>query len=57
MQAFTPILAKEKLTVPAGDLAAGELRYRADVGGETARVVEQGPIRSAPSTPRATGAT
>ena len=43
MQAFTPILAKEKLTEPAGDLAAGELRYRADIGGETARVVEQGP--------------
>jgi len=43
MQAFTPKLAKEKLTEPAGDLAAGALRYRADIGGETARVVEQGP--------------
>jgi len=43
MQAFTPKLAKEKLAEPAGDLAAGELRYRADIGGETAWVVEQGP--------------
>ena len=43
MQAFTPKLAKEKLTEPAGDLAAGALRYRADIGGETAWVVEQGP--------------
>jgi tetratricopeptide (TPR) repeat protein len=43
MQAFTQKLAKEKLTEPAGDLAAGELRYRADIGGETAWVVEQGP--------------
>ena len=43
MQAFTPKLAKEKLTEPAGDLAAGELRYRADIGGEPAWVVEQGP--------------
>ena len=43
MQAFTPKLAKEKLTEPAGDLAAGELRYRADIGGDTAWVVEQGP--------------
>jgi len=43
MQAFTPKLAKEKLTVPAGDLEAGELRYRADIGGETAWVVEAGP--------------
>jgi len=43
MQAFTPKLAKEKLTEPTGDLAAGKLRYRADIGGDTARVVEQGP--------------
>jgi tetratricopeptide (TPR) repeat protein len=43
MQAFTPKLAKEKLTEPAGDLAGGDLRYRADIGGETAWVVEQGP--------------
>jgi tetratricopeptide (TPR) repeat protein len=43
MQAFTPKLAKEKLTEPAGDLAAGTLRYRADIGGENAWVVEQGP--------------
>ncbi len=43
MQAFTPKLAKEKLTEPSGDLAAGKLRYRADIGGETAWVVEQGP--------------
>ena len=43
MQAFTPRLSKEKLTEPLGDLAAGALRYRADLGGETAWVVEQGP--------------
>jgi tetratricopeptide (TPR) repeat protein len=43
MQAFTPKLAKESLTEPAGDLAAGNLRYRADIGGETAWVVERGP--------------
>ena len=43
MQAFTPALAKEKLTEPAGYLAAGGLRYRADIGGETAWVIEQGP--------------
>lgn len=43
MQTFTPKLAKEKLAEPTGDLAAGELRYRADIGGEIASVVEQGP--------------
>jgi tetratricopeptide (TPR) repeat protein len=43
MQAFTPRLSKGKLTEPLGDLAAGALRYRADLGGETAWVVEQGP--------------
>jgi len=43
MQAFTPKLAKDRLTDPAGDLAAGDLRYRADIGGETAWVAEQGP--------------
>ncbi|HEX9205373.1 MAG TPA: multiheme c-type cytochrome, partial [Candidatus Deferrimicrobiaceae bacterium] len=43
MQPFTPKLAKEKLTEPAGDLAAGGMHYRADVGGEIAWVVEQGP--------------
>ncbi|HLO09605.1 MAG TPA: multiheme c-type cytochrome, partial [Desulfobacteria bacterium] len=43
MRTFTPKLAKEKLTEPTGDLAAGALRYRADIGGETAWVVEQGP--------------
>jgi len=43
MQAFTPKLAKEKLTEPEGDLAAGTLRYRADIVGETSWVVERGP--------------
>ena len=43
MQAFTPKLAKEKLTEPAGDLAAGELRYRADIGGDAGWVIERGP--------------
>jgi tetratricopeptide (TPR) repeat protein len=43
MQAFTPKLAKEKLAEPTGDLASGDLRYRADIGGETAWVVERGP--------------
>jgi len=43
MQAFTPKLAKEKLTEPAGELAAGELRYRADIGGDAGWVIERGP--------------
>jgi len=43
MQAFTPILAKEKLTEPSGDLAAGEMRYRADIGGDPGWVIEHGP--------------
>jgi len=43
MQAFTPKLAREKLTESSEDLAVGDLRYRADIGGETSWVVEQGP--------------
>jgi len=43
MQAYTPKLAKEKLTEPSGDLAAGELRYRADIGGDAGWVIEHGP--------------
>ena len=43
MQAFTPKLAKEKLTEPAGDLAAGAPRYRADIGGDAGWVIERGP--------------
>ncbi len=43
MQPFTPKLAQEKLAVPSGDLRAGDMRYRADIGGEAGWIVESGP--------------